>query len=190
MLDFRVMNVKLRMKTTEIDIFALPIVTMVFCVAADYVIQVDFFGSKTIQYILDNITHGAIALLIVLPYGLGTKPTSLGIPLLGAVVAMLLDVDHFLSATGGRSGAHSLTVAFLLALIVYLSQHRFRPAWVVFLALSSHVIRDAAFGGVSLFYPAPSKIIVPYALYLLIILTLQQAVFYERKRTLSLSSNP
>ena len=122
----------------------------------------------------------------------GRSAIKLRFPLLAMAVAMLLDLDHFAAAHSfsisdaisieAYPGTHSLTMAVIFPSIIYVWKHNFRVTWIVFLALLSHVIRDAGLWGVPLFFPFSSTIKLPYGLYLLVILALQQTIFYERRQ--------
>jgi len=179
----------------RVDVFILPIATIIFCIIGDCIVRSALFNNHIVVGIVDNLIHGIIGFLIVLPYSLINRPIKLRFPLLAMTVAMLLDLDHFAAAHSfsisdaisieAYPGTHSLTMAVIFPSIIYVWKHNFRVTWIVFLALLSHVIRDAGLWGVPLFFPFSGTIKVPYGLYLLVILALQQIskLFFMKEGT-------
>jgi membrane-bound metal-dependent hydrolase YbcI (DUF457 family) len=74
-----------------------------------------------------------------------------------------VDVDHFVAAgsrsfwaathLGKRPPTHSVTFALLVSGAGYVSSGSLPAAWVVFAALTSHVLRDASVGIAPLVWP-------------------------------------
>lgn len=105
--------------------------------------------------------NGITALLVVSPILYRFRSRLLAIT--SVAVGVLLDVDHVVKARslslegilsiGGRPITHSLAFAFLLGIVALLLSRRFLGGWVVFAALISHLLRDAAGGLTPILYP-------------------------------------
>ncbi|MEN6410642.1 MAG: metal-dependent hydrolase [Anaerolineaceae bacterium] len=77
--------------------------------------------------------------------------------MLAGLAAMLIDLDHFMAAGSFslfaathldyRPATHSLAFALLCFLIIWLITRNIRDGLLVFMALASHVVRDASGGG-------------------------------------------
>ncbi len=125
--------------------------------------------------LLDIPINGATALLVTAPLFL--RPTRRGLALLALAAGVLLDVDHAVAARSinleamlslpFRPVTHSLTFAAAAALATGLVARSAVVAWVAFAALLSHLLRDAAGGGVLLFWPLGGVTSVPQMLYVL-----------------------
>lgn len=135
-----------------------PVMLLIFA-GFDYVIESETLLPRQVRAIADGFVHGSVALLLLLPLRLFCRwPTS--VVLFGAIVAMAIDVDHFIAAGSlrvmdaislpGRPLTHSLPFALLMAGLAYGVSRRHWPAAVVFVALCSHVLRDATSGGTPL----------------------------------------
>jgi membrane-bound metal-dependent hydrolase YbcI (DUF457 family) len=92
--------------------------------------------------------------------------------LLAFVGGVILDVDHALAAgtlspgameeLGRRPPTHSLAFAATLALIAYACTRRVLAAWAVLAIMGSHLLFDAAGGGVRWLYPLPEPESIPW----------------------------
>jgi len=118
---------------------------------ADRLIEHRPFFGRPFWALVDSGAHGLVALLVTAP--LLQSPRLL---ILAFVAGTLVDVDHFLAA-GSRSfqaatqlekrpPTHSLTFALLVSGGGYLFSGSLTTAWIVFAALTSHVLRDASVG--------------------------------------------
>jgi hypothetical protein len=131
----------------------------------------------------DNWVHGIIAVLVVLPL-LSKK---FGEPLRFAklaqnivvvfLIASLLDLEHFIvnfsfSLTKAisltmRPATHSITFAIAASIIYFGITKNKKWTLIIFIAIVSHVVRDAYGGGTPIFYR--SKIsMIPYWSYLVV----------------------
>jgi membrane-bound metal-dependent hydrolase YbcI (DUF457 family) len=126
--------------------------------------------AREILSILDAFIHGVVAVIIVSPL--------LGIPGINKILILTVsffDIDHFIVAKSMRISdaiklnlrpyTHSITFALVLGFMTWgISQQAFLGI-VVFIAVTSHVIRDAADGITPFLWPLPVRKI-PYWLYL------------------------
>ena len=103
-----------------------------------------------------------MALLVTSPI-IRSGPAPRQLFALAFLAGTLVDVDHFLAA-GSRSlwtathlekrpPTHSVTFALLVSGGGYLFSGSLSTAWVVFAALTSHVLRDASVGTAPLLWP-------------------------------------
>jgi len=103
-----------------------------------------------------------VALLVTSPI-IRSGPAPRQLFALAFLAGTLVDVDHFLAA-GSRSlwtathlekrpPTHSVTFALLVSGGGYLFSGTFITAWIVFAALSSHVLRDASVGTAPILWP-------------------------------------
>ena len=131
---------------------------------------------RALWAILDNTIHALVAFLLLLPLFL-LRIRSLAVPLLGAVLASLIDLDHF-AAAGSislqaalslpcRPWTHSLTFVLPAAAIAGLASRRFWVFAVAAAALTSHILRDATCSPTPLLFPLPA-VPVPWWLYILV----------------------
>lgn len=115
--------------------------------------------SQHIWALTDVPVHILLGILVSLPLIVRhgwNKQTLLRFTLAG-LVAMLIDLDHFIAAGSFslyaathldyRQATHSLVFALFCFLIVWLTIHNSRDGLLVFMALASHVVRDASSGG-------------------------------------------
>jgi membrane-bound metal-dependent hydrolase YbcI (DUF457 family) len=114
----------------------------------------------------DPLVHCGVGLIVLAPVWLrqaGRKRIALAV--LSGAVAVLIDLDHVIAARSfslyaithldGRPFTHSLWAAAALAVIVLVVRRQWAEGWVVFGAITSHIVRDAFWGGVSyLAWPA------------------------------------
>jgi hypothetical protein len=128
---------------------------------------------RYLRAVSDPLVHGAVAAIIMSMIRVGRPEWSRWTILVGVAVAMSIDIDHAIAAGSidvyrmitlpMRPPTHSLTFALAAAtLIGFLSRSRSVFA-LVFVALASHVLRDA-YTGELLFYPAP-PLTLPYLWY-------------------------
>ena len=125
--------------------------------------------------ILDNTIHALVAFLLLLPLFL-LRGHSLAVPLLGAFLASLIDLDHFIAAGSlsihaaaslpTRPWTHSLTFVLPAAAVAGLLFRRFWVLVVVAVALTSHILRDATGTPAPLLYPLPD-VTLPWWAYIL-----------------------
>lgn len=108
----------------------------------------------------DNITHGIIGLIVLMPFmGRYTLKHIVVVFVLTAV----LDLDHFVFsgslsvgdalALSMRPFTHSFTFIAVLVMVLAVLKVRGRIIWIVFAALTSHLLRDSIDGYTYLFYP-------------------------------------
>ncbi len=149
------------------------IVLLPFCLISDWLIEHHFIFKKEYWGLYDNWVHGMIAVLIALPLFQKFEIKSLIIVFL---IASLLDLDHFVvnfsfSLTKAislpiRPITHSLLFATLMSVAFFVITKNKKWTWLIFVAIASHVVRDAYGGLTPIFYPLPiSKI--PYWSYLM-----------------------
>ena len=125
--------------------------------------------------ILDNTIHALVAFLLLLPLFL-LRGRSLAVPLLGAFLASLIDLDHFIAAGSlsihaaaslpSRPWTHSLTFVLPAAVVAGLLFRRLWVLVVVAVALTSHILRDATTSPAPLLYPL-SDVTLPWWAYIL-----------------------
>jgi hypothetical protein len=119
---------------------------------------------RALWAILDNTIHALVAFLLLLPLFL-LRIRSLAVPLLGAVLASLIDLDHFVAAGSFslrdalslpcRPWTHSLVFVLPAAALAGLLARRFWIFAVAAAALTSHILRDATTSPAPLLYPLP-----------------------------------
>jgi hypothetical protein len=122
-------------------------------------------SGRSFWALVDSALHGLAALLVTAPIIHSTSTAEQMIVLLGPafLAGTLVDVDHFLAARSRsfwtathlakRPPTHSVTFALLLGTAGYLLSGSLSTAWVVFVALTSHVLRDASVGTAPLLWP-------------------------------------
>jgi hypothetical protein len=134
------------------------VVLLVLLFVADYLIERRPFFGRPFWALVDSGVHGLVALLVTGP--LLQSPQLLVLAFLAGTV---VDVDHFLAA-GSRSfwaathleqrpPTYSVTFALLVSRGGYLFSGSLTTAWVLFAALTSHVLRDASVGTAPLLWP-------------------------------------
>ncbi|MEY2829719.1 MAG: hypothetical protein RIQ33_1577 [Bacteroidota bacterium] len=168
-------------KHRNLVIYAL-LILLPFCHISDWLIHKHYFFKQEYWGLYDNWVHGMIAVLIALPI---ISTNKFGEPLRFAkllqntiivfLIASLLDLDHFIvnfsfSLTQAisltmRPATHSITFAIAAAIIYFIITKNKKWTWLVFVAIASHVVRDAYGGGTPIFYPAKISMI-PYWSYL------------------------
>lgn len=139
--------------------------------------MISFFAlsmHRAIMALLDIPINGLTALFVVAPLIL--RPFRPRLALLALAAGILLDLDHAVAARSihledmlslqARPIAHSLGFVVLASLLAGLIARRVVVGWVVIAALSSHLMRDMALGGVRLYYPAEGVSRIPYPSYL------------------------
>lgn len=107
--------------------------------------------------------HGLLALVAIAPI-VWRSDHRLRYAALTFVGGSALDLDHFIAAgsldlhtietMAGRPDTHSLLFALVLALAALLVTRRRIAAWAVFAVNLSHLLFDAAGGGVHILYPS------------------------------------
>lgn len=119
------------------------------------------------------LAHGVLAAFVVAPLVWRSRMRSrLLLLLLAFVGGVILDVDHALVAgslspgameeLGRRPPTHSVAFAATLALIAYALTRRVLAAWAVLAILVSHLLFDAAGGGVRWLYPLQEPESIPW----------------------------
>ena len=113
-----------------------------------------FFG-RAFWALGDSGVHGLVALLVTAPI-IRSAPVVRRLLVLAFLAGTLVDVDHFLAAglcsfwtathLARRPPTHSVTFALLVSGGGYLFSGSLATAWVVFAALSSHILRHASAG--------------------------------------------
>lgn len=110
--------------------------------------------------LIDAPIHGLLAMLVTWPLavrGQSTKKFLARLSLAG-LVAVLIDLDHFVAAgsfslhaathLGYRPITHSLMFALVSAIFVWRITRDPRDGCLWFIALASHLLRDASTGGI------------------------------------------
>ena len=154
---------------THFSILLLP-----FCLISDWLIEHHFIFKQEYWGLYDNWVHGMIAVLIALPLFQKFEIKSFIIVFL---IASLLDLDHFIvnfsfSLTKAisltmRPITHSLLFAILMSAAFFFITKNKKWTWLIFVAIASHVVRDAYSGITPIFFPI--KIYEsPYWSYLLV----------------------
>ena len=117
--------------------------------------------------LLDPIVHALLALIVTSPLLSHKEIAAQPIRwlLIAGLAAILIDLDHFVAAHSfsindalhlpARPAIHSLLFALVCALGVYAFTKNALIGWLLFLALLSHILRDAVWGGVPFFWPLP-----------------------------------
>lgn len=143
------------------------------------------FIPRSAWALLDSPVHAALALLVVAPLvfqmatrrGQHSSPTRLLARAgLTGLLAVFIDLDHFVAAgsfsvaqaitlAGGRPDTHSLLLALGCGLLALTLTRSPVDGWLVFAALASHILRDAASGGTPLLWPLPFDRLSPAAYY-------------------------
>jgi len=133
-------------------------VLVALLLVADHLIERRPFFGRPFWALVDSGVHGLVALLVTTP--VLKNPQLL---VLAFLAGTLVDVDHFL-AVGSRSfraatqlerrpPTHSVTFALLASGGGYLFSGNLTTAWIVFAALTSHVLRDASVGKAPILWP-------------------------------------
>nr|CCA19016.1 conserved hypothetical protein [Albugo laibachii Nc14] len=139
--------------------------------------------SRVILHLVDNAGHGLIAFVSYAAFALwkaqANRKRACIRSMMAGICSCALDFDHFIAAKSfhlnaatnlkTRPFAHSFCFIALICMIVWkkTSKHRFHRVALVFIALSSHQLRDALRHGMW-FWPFGSTPPIPYALYLFI----------------------
>jgi len=138
---------------------------LVFLSCADRIIVRRPFLGRPFWAAFDVFVHGAVALLVAGPcIRRATRgKRALALSGLAFLSATVLDLDHFVAADSldvraalslaARPPTHSLTFALLLGAATSLLSRDRAAGWVVFAAIASHVLRDAAMGTAPLLWP-------------------------------------
>lgn len=147
---------------------------LVAAVAAIDLLFREYHFSLPVAALLDESAH--VATLLVLLAAVGPIPSGrfIGGSLLGVV---LIDVDHvpmqlgwdFLTAGTGRPYSHSLAGILVLVCIALASPKSWRPSLLgAATGLAVHLVRDAATGGIALYWPLSWQAVrLPYGAYAL-----------------------
>ncbi|MGA2007503.1 MAG: metal-dependent hydrolase [Solirubrobacteraceae bacterium] len=108
------------------------------------------------------LIHGVLGVLCVAPL-IWRSGHRVGYGALAFIGGSVLDVDHFIAAgslnlhtietMSGRPATHSLGFVILLGVVALLITRRRLAAWAVFAVNLSHLLFDAAGGGVRVLYP-------------------------------------
>ena len=149
-------------------------ILLCFCHISDWLIHKHYFFKQEYWGLYDNWVHGMIAVLIALP--LFEKRNYLQLVFV-FLIASLLDLDHFIvnfsfSLTKAisltmRPATHSITFAIAASIIYFVITKNKKWTWIIFIAIVSHVVRDAYGGGTPIFYPS-SISMIPYWSYLIV----------------------
>ncbi|MGD0385828.1 MAG: metal-dependent hydrolase [Solirubrobacteraceae bacterium] len=108
------------------------------------------------------LIHGVIGVVCVAPL-IWRSNHRVGYFVLAFIGGSVLDVDHFIAAgslnlhtietMSGRPATHSFLFVIVLGLLTLLVTRRWIAAWAVFAVNLTHVLFDAAGGGVRVLYP-------------------------------------
>jgi hypothetical protein len=108
------------------------------------------------------LIHGGIGVLCVAPL-IWRSDHRIRYAVLAFVGGSVLDVDHFIAAgslnlhtietMSGRPATHSFGFVIVLGVLTLLLTRRWIAAWAVFAVNLTHVLFDAAGGGVQVLYP-------------------------------------
>lgn len=110
--------------------------------------------------LIDAPLHGLLAMLVTWPLAVRNQSFEKFIVRLSlaGLAAMLIDLDHFVAAgsfslyaathLGYRPITHSLMFALLSAALVWRITQDPRDGCLLFIALTSHLLRDASTGGI------------------------------------------
>lgn len=125
-------------------------------------LRTNLLGERWLTALLDPVAHAALALMVVLPWLVGLRLPGSYL-LLAIAAAIFIDLDHFVAAGSfsvkeaislpGRPVSHSLLFSAVLAGIIGLIARQAKGAGVVFLALLTHLSRDATSGGTPWLFP-------------------------------------
>ena len=138
---------------------------LVFLSCADRIVVRRPFLGRPFWAVIDVLVHGAVALAVTGPcIRRATRgKRALALSGLAFLSATVLDLDHFVAAgsldlhaalsLAARPPTHSLTFALLLGTATSLLSRDRAAGWVVFAALASHVLRDAAMGTAPVLWP-------------------------------------
>ncbi|SFD00843.1 hypothetical protein SAMN05421780_11917 [Flexibacter flexilis DSM 6793] len=165
------------------------IILIAYCLISDYLIETRPIFKREYWALYDGVVHGLVGVIILLPF---FKEYNLYNFSLIFFISTIIDIDHFILAGSFsvsdainlpmRPITHSITFALIFGFWVFIF-FRTQPFvfWIVFAALTSHVVRDASSGLTLIFYPfSISKI--PYFSYLLVeILLLYLSYFIHNK---------
>jgi membrane-bound metal-dependent hydrolase YbcI (DUF457 family) len=133
--------------------------------AVDRIILCQPILGQTFWAALDVLVHGAVALVVAGPCIRRAQSARRAITLSGLAFlsATVLDLDHFAAAgsldvraalaLAARPPTHSLTFALLFGAVLSRLSRDHTAGWVAFVALASHVLRDAAMGTAPLLWP-------------------------------------
>lgn len=119
------------------------------------------FNSREITGLFDTFLHGVISLLILLPLCLRFYDYMIAFG-----TSFILDIDHMVCAKSlkikdalnlpARPVTHSITFATLISIIIWLLlpvPFRIYLPIVVFISLTSHILRDSAEGKTFILWP-------------------------------------
>jgi hypothetical protein len=108
------------------------------------------------------LIHGVLGVLCVAPL-IWRSDHRIRYGALAFIGGSVLDLDHFIAAgslnlhtvetMSGRPATHSLGFVVLLAVLTLLITRRWIAAWAVFAVNLTHILFDAAGGGVRVLYP-------------------------------------
>lgn len=139
----------------------LIVILLAFPLASDYLIRTQPVANRQVWAVYDGFVHGVIAVLVLWPLHKG-KPQRV---IAAFLAAILVDLDHFVVAgslsieaalhSPVRLFTHSLTFALAAGRIAACATRSPRWAWLVSIALASHVLRDATFGLTPVLWPLP-----------------------------------
>jgi hypothetical protein len=157
---------------------------IVFLFTADTLIERRPFAPRTFWALFDVPVHAILALLVVFPL-IDTQAPSLKTGILVFIVLLsgtLLDVDHFAAARSLRMSdilslpirpaTHSLAFAVTVGILVVSISRNPILGWIVFAALTSHVLRDAGGGKAPILWPSSVTAVPRWTYYLGVILLL------------------
>lgn len=145
--------------------------------AVDASLQFNLLGRREFTALLDPVAHAALALIVVLPWiVLARLPRYYAI--LAVAAAVLIDLDHFIVATSlslkdaislpMRPMSHSVIFCAGLAGLLGVIFRQFSAGAIIFLALLSHLSRDATSGGTPWLFPFPESPRLSVSLHLVI----------------------
>ena len=146
-------------------VLALGAAMLALLSCADLLIARQAFLGRTFWAAFDVLVHGAVALLVAGPCIRRAPSARRALVLSGLAFlsATVLDLDHFVAAgsldvraalsLAARPPTHSLSFALLLGAVTSLLSRDRAAGWVVFAAIASHVLRDAAMGTAPLLWP-------------------------------------
>ena len=159
--------------------------------AVDAGLKGNVLGTRELSVFLDPLAHVVLAIIVVFPWIVALQLPSFHLPL-AAASAVLIDIDHLVAAGSlsvkdaitlpMRPVSHSVLFCLGLAVILGLIARRLSVMGIVFIALLTHVSRDATSGGTPWLWPLVQAPRIPMGLHIGLWLTVAiSGVFWTRR---------